>query len=549
RVHGPHPHPERAGGGCRGRDRGRRRSPRRGRDSRRDPERHRARHPGRRGAGLAIGAPEGAGMGVGAASSAAGRHRRRQPLGRRRSRGDGAGPEGPLGDGGVPGRRLHRGGDARCPVLLRGSAQSPGGRRFLTRRAWAVGILVAWAGSLGWLAWRELFRPTSARLAEAALSVPPGAVYYRLDIGGQQVGFASSTIDTAGSAIRVEDVLVLDVPALGVLHRTTAQSRATLSRALRLEDVNATFDGDVGRFSSHGTVTGDTALSIWLVAGGDSEFTRVPLSRPIVLPTLLPLRLAFGGELQPGKTYSVRVFDPLLLAVRDVGVTIAAESTLVVADSADYDSTAMAWVPVHFDTVRAFRIEQVRDGVRGSAWIDAAGHIVRATSPVAFTQERSALEIASENFRRRDTARVARATAPPRVGDVVPTTAIAAGARLLPAATPELRVRLSGGDVRGLHLAAGRQRLVGDTLVVRGGAGTVTSSRCGTSRWRARWGCRPAPLRDSYCSTGAFTITPGRRCIWATGSRWIRRPANSPPTPRTCASSSAAWPAKWSSPV
>src|SRR2546427_3621384 len=56
----------------------------------------------------------------------------------------------------------------------------------------------------------------------------------------------------------------------------------------------------------------------------------------------------------------------------------AAESTLVVADSADYDSTAMAWVPVHFDTVRAFRIEQVRDGVHGNAWIDAAGHIVRA---------------------------------------------------------------------------------------------------------------------------------------------------------------------------
>ena len=337
----------------------------------------------------------------------------------------------------------------------------------MTRRAWAVVILVAWAGSLAWLAWRELFRPTSARLAEAALSVPPGAVYYRLDIGGQQVGFASSTIDTAGSAIRVEDVLVLDVPALGVLHRTTAQSRATLSRALRLEDVNATFDGDVGRFSSHGTVTGDTALSIWLVAGGDSEFTRVPLSRPIVLPTLLPLRLAFGGELRPGKTYSIRVFDPLLLAVRDVGVTIAAESTLVVADSADYDSTAMAWVPVHFDTVRAFRIEQVRDGVRGNAWIDAAGHIVRATSPVAFTMERSAFEIAYENFRRRDTARVARASAAPRVGDVVPTTVIAAGARLLPVATPELRVRLSGGDVRGLRLAAGRQRLAGDTLVVR----------------------------------------------------------------------------------
>ena len=339
----------------------------------------------------------------------------------------------------------------------------------MTRRGWAALILVAWAGSLGWLARRELFRSTGARLAEAALSVPPGAVYYRLTIGGQQVGFASSTIDTSGSTIRVEDVLVLDVPALGVLHRTTAQSRATLSRALRLQDLDTRFDGDLGRFSTHATVSGDTALAMWLVAGGDSEFTRIPLSRPIVLPTLLPLRLAFGGELRPGKTYAMRVFDPLLLAARDVAVTIAPESTLVVADSADYDSTAMAWVPVHFDTVRAFRIEQRRGGARASAWIDAAGHIVRATSvgDGAFAMERSAFEIAYENFRRRDTARVARASASPRVGDIVATTALAAGARPRAAPLAELRVRLSGGDARALALATGRQRLAGDTLVVR----------------------------------------------------------------------------------
>src|SRR5947208_16366723 len=126
----------------------------------------------------------------------------------------------------------------------------------------------------------------------------------------------------------------------------------------------------------------------------------------------------------------------------------------------------MGWVPVHLDTVRAFRIEQLRDGVRGSAWIDAAGHIVRATSPVAFTMERSAFEIAYENFRRRDTARVARASASPRLGDIVPTTALGAGTRPNAAPLGELRVRLRGGDARALALAAGRQRLTGDPLVV-----------------------------------------------------------------------------------
>jgi transglutaminase-like putative cysteine protease len=349
----------------------------------------------------------------------------------------------------------------------------------VTRRGWAALIFVAWAASLGWLARRELFRSMGARLAEAALSVPPGAVYYRLAVAGQQVGFASSTVDTSGSTIRVEDVLVLDVPALGVLHRTTAQSRATLSRALRLQDLETRFDGDLGRFATHSSVSGDTALAMWLVAGGDSEFTRIPLSRPIVLPTLLPLRLAFSGELKPGKTYAMGVFDPLLLAQRDVAVTIAPETTLVVADSADYDSTAMAWVPVQFDTVRAFRIDQRRGGVRASAWIDAAGHIVRATSGEdgGFTMERSAFEIAYENFRRRDTARVARASASPRVGDIVPTTALAAGAR--PRATPlaELRVRLSGAGGGALALASGRQRLAADTLVVRREAAAALVAR------------------------------------------------------------------------
>jgi len=336
----------------------------------------------------------------------------------------------------------------------------------VTRRGWAIAIFAAWGASLGWLVKREFFRTTGARLAEAALSVPPGAVYYRLDLGGQQVGFASSTVDTLANAIRVQDVLTMDVSALGRLHRTTAKSDATLSRALRLESVTAEFDGDIGRFTAHGDVVGDSVLVITLVSAGDTQTTRVRLTRPIVLPTVLPLRLAFGAELKSGSRYTIRTFDPLLLAERDVAVTIAAESTLVVADSADYDSTAMAWVPVRFDTVRAFRIDQEANGVETSAWIDAQGRVVRAASPVGFTMERSPFEIAYENFRRRDTARVARASAEPRAGDIVATTAIAARIRSAPADVGTLRVRLSGVSLAGLDLAGGAQRLRGDTLEV-----------------------------------------------------------------------------------
>ena len=339
----------------------------------------------------------------------------------------------------------------------------------MSRRNLAVVILGAWIVSLGWLVKREVFQPTGARLAEAALRVPPGAAYYRLAVAERQVGFASSTIDTSGTSVRVTEVLVLQVPAVGTLHRTTAMSRATLSRTLRFEGVEAKFDGDMGRFAARGLVSGDTVLAVSLESATDSVTTRTPLLRPVVLPMLLPLRLAFGGELKAGKAYTSAVFDPMLLAQRPVAVTVAAESTLVVPDSAGFDSTTMAWVAVHFDTVRAFRIEERSGGSPTTAWIDAQGHIVRAANAAGFTMERTAFELAYVNFRHRDTTRVVRASANPGPGEVVATTALVAHAPPLPRrdTLSILRARLSGAAPAGPDFTTGRQRLVGDTLVVR----------------------------------------------------------------------------------
>jgi transglutaminase-like putative cysteine protease len=396
----------------------------------------------------------------------------------------------------------------------------------VTRRNWAVGILAAWLLSLGWLVKRELFRSTGARLAEAALSVSPGAMYYRLDLGGQQLGFASSTIDTVPDSIRVDDLLVLDVPALGKLHRTSARSVALLTRALRLERMEVLFDGDLGRFAARGVVLGDTVLRVAIVSDVDSQVTRIRLAGPITLPTLLPLRLAFGGELRRGRTYTTRLFDPMLLAERDVTVRVAAESTLVVADSATLDSTTMAWIPVRFDTVRAFRIDQETHGVQFSSWIDAHGRLVRTTTPVGFTTDRSAFELAYENFRHRDTARVARASAAPTEGDVIAVTALAA-AQLEPPAIAHLRVRLSGVDLAGLALSGGRQRSHGDTLeVAREGPAALRSTYTlprgggdGDSTLR-RW-LEPEPLIQSR---DPRIVAEGRQVVGGAGRNRERNP-------------------------
>src|SRR5439155_7685593 len=187
------------------------------------------------------------------------RDRRRQPdaRGLRRDHGDGVAR--------APRRRAIPGGRV---VRRRATGRSAGVRGriaaggVVSRRGWVIAILTAWVLSLGWLVKREVFRPTGARLAEAALAVPPGALFYRLAVGGQQVGYSSTTIDTLPSSLRVENVFVLDVPAMGALHRTSARSVATLSRALRLETVETTFDGDLGQFAAHERVIGDTVLLV-----------------------------------------------------------------------------------------------------------------------------------------------------------------------------------------------------------------------------------------------------------------------------------------------
>jgi hypothetical protein len=328
----------------------------------------------------------------------------------------------------------------------------------MSRKHWMIAILAIWVLSLGWLVKREVFRPTGARLAEAALAIPPGALFYRLDIGDQQVGYSSTTIDTlGGTTIRVEHVFVLDVPALGKLHRTTARSTTLLSRALRVQSVSATFDGDLGQFAAHGQVLGDTVLSVAIITAGDSQMTRIPLHGPITLPALLPLRLAFGGELKSGRSYTARLFDPLLLTAQDVTARIAAESTFVVADSADLDSTTMTWVPEHFDTVRAFRIDHDANGVPTHSWIDAQGRLVTATTGPGFGMDRGVFEMVYENFKHRDTARIARASASPAPGEIVPLTALAAGVKSDPFARPHLVLRRNGADTLELAQAAALQ--------------------------------------------------------------------------------------------
>ncbi len=333
----------------------------------------------------------------------------------------------------------------------------------MNRQTWAVIIVVAWLGAIGWLLTRELGQPSGLTLADAARAVEPGAMYYTVSMGDVQIGFASNTVDTVPDGLVVEDRMLIEIPTLGTIQRTEVRTIANLTNALRLQSFQAGMTGAAGRFVAEGSVSGDSVLTVELESTGNRQTVRVPLNEPIVLPAYLPLRVAFGDDLEVGNTYSLRTFDPLLLRHSDVSVRVVDDSILFVPDSSRFDSTAMRWVAARWDTVPAWRIEQTVNGVSLDSWIDGFGRVVSVSGPAGLRVERSAFELAFLNFQDRDRDESIESFGE---ANIIRQTAIASNVTLT-GNRNEFRVVLGDLDPQGLDLIGGRQSMSGDTLIVR----------------------------------------------------------------------------------
>ena len=330
----------------------------------------------------------------------------------------------------------------------------------------AIAIVALWLGGLGMLVRREYFRPHIERLAEAALRVTPGAVFYAVMQGDKQVGFASSTLDTSAAQIEQRDYLVADIPAGGKLHRATARTNVILSRTLRLKSFDVSVEADESPMHLTGRVIGDTVLRFAVSSGASTpaDTQVMKLAGPILLPTLVPLAVALEERPRVGKTYVLPLFDATSLAPKDVRLNIRAESLFVVNDSSVYDSTAGLWKGVLPDTIRAWLVVPESGGGIGG-WVDEQGRLV-ASNQLGFHLRRLPYEVAFENWRK-ETERMPARTRPIAANrDILETTAIAANKRLR-SSLSELRVRLGGVSLRGFDLTGGRQRFSHDTLTVR----------------------------------------------------------------------------------
>ncbi len=331
------------------------------------------------------------------------------------------------------------------------------------RRPLAGGVIFFWLFMVALQVRREYFQPELARLAEAALSLAPGVNFYTLRMGDRTVGLATSRLDTVPEGFVLEDVLSLELPALGETGTAVARTRVHLSPSLVMRDFSFSLDSEVGRYEASGTVEGDTLLSVQLTTGENRQSMTYRLAQPPIFAAVLPIRVAVGEGLEVGEQLRLPVFDPSSLSTRTVEVRVVEHDTLLVPDSVELDPESGRWAPVGYDSVPAWRIAELYGGVQVESWVDADGRIIRASSPLGYSMEKTEYELARQA---QEDARGEAGSALDQ--DIILSTAIQSNVDLGEVVNyREIRFLLSGVDLEGFQLDGGRQTLRGDTLIVR----------------------------------------------------------------------------------
>ncbi len=348
------------------------------------------------------------------------------------------------------------------------------------RRLLALSILGAWVVVLAWHVKREYFRPLAVRLAEASANLDPSASFYSIKLGESTVGYAASRIDTLPDGFVLEDDMRLRVVALGSPTAAQARTQVRLGPRLELRDFQFGLRSDIGNFSVAGSVSGDTLLQLEIDSGEGSQSVSLPTDGPVLLPPVMPVHFALGAEPKPGSVYGFEVFDPSVLERRRVTIEVVGKEAMVYPDSAVYDERVGVWVPARYDTVDTWHVKQSFAGVELESWLDPDGMVVKARSLLGYSIERTAFEIAWNDYRALELTGGAPALDAP---DIVEQTAVAVGVEL-PAGgrLARLGVRLRGVDLAGFDLDGERQRLVGDTLWVRAEGATPASYRLPADR-------------------------------------------------------------------
>ena len=156
----------------------------------------------------------------------------------------------------------------------------------------------------------------SQQLSEVALRVQPATFYYVVESNGEQIGAASSSLDTTTSTLVSEEYFVGEYaaavkpgaprPSEPTTQRTSVRWQTRLTRGFRLADLSIDISRQSQPFSINAAVEEDTSL---YVAGvrrrGGHPPARYTFAPPLFTPSLAPvafMSLLAGSTIGGGTT-------------------------------------------------------------------------------------------------------------------------------------------------------------------------------------------------------------------------------------------------------
>jgi len=398
----------------------------------------------------------------------------------------------------------------------------------LSRRNIGRLVLLGWAVALAWLARRQFYQGDSADTAARTGRLAPGAQYFAVYAGARQIGQLNLAVDTLIDGVRITELMVIDLPLGDSTGQLARSSEYALSRSLRLRHFTRTVYGLGQHEKLEGELGPDSLLSLANSEGADGPRTRTRLrvAPDMVLPAMLSYRAAFGGHLTTGRRFEVSLLDLGSGGTRPVTISVTAESTFVVPDSAQWDAAKGEWVAVTTDTLRGFRLEHDAAGAPTVSWVDETGALIRQETAGGLTLVRSAFEIVRNNYRNR---RVRESSDWRR--EIPGLIALTASGETPDTGTAQRAFTGADGIGTGIRgparaLAGGRQTVRGDTLIVSRVTPPDTAER---DIREARYELSPTwalPMLDDAVSAAAARALAGARSgpdSAARLTRWVAR--------------------------
>jgi hypothetical protein len=242
------------------------------------------------------------------------------------------------------------------------------------RRILSIAVIGVWLVMTGLLV-RRTWPPSVPPVSTADATAPTVGdewmgVYHQHD----KVGYTHHTMVRSGDSFSFIEESLLRLTVMDTPQTVRTSMRGHIGTDYALRDIDFELSSGLGTLRATGVIAG-SEMRLTLNTGKDSSEQRLPLTEPIYLPSDVRTMLT-AGPLRGGQQLERLVFDPMTLKREHIHVTVQQEEA----------------VPEQPPTVRGWRLREEFQGLETTAWIDAAGAVLREEGPMGLVLVRQTAE-------------------------------------------------------------------------------------------------------------------------------------------------------------